>query len=284
MSEAVVVIHGWHQILSTVPALLGFHPTDSLVIVSLQEGESGKLRSGVTARVDLTDYLETRAATVKHLAEVLIRNGSTKAIVVFYGRKADLDVTRLFAENGVELIDVLSTDNEPAELNPKLAAANALHGIAVQRSRRAVSEAVEYQPHVEVLHLEDLLAPMADSRERDRVLALATMHAKKVLPVLIAACQATGDDRGEIAANLLTLTAVAAFRTGDGVTARAALDRARRIDHWHTLAGMLSTLLDTGMPPEDLDLLVTETENLDLDADDDDDLLVRWRVAAGVPV
>jgi len=50
------------------------------------------------------------------------------------------------------------------------------------------------------------------------------------------------------------------------------------------LAGMLSTLLDTGMPPKDLDLLVTETENLDLDADDDDDLLVRWRVAAGVPV
>jgi hypothetical protein len=77
MREPVMRINGPTDLLQAVPYLLGFHPTDSLVVVGLNSG-----RLVVTARVDLPEIGEPGA--LGQLAEALARGGAAELVAVVY--------------------------------------------------------------------------------------------------------------------------------------------------------------------------------------------------------
>jgi hypothetical protein len=78
MREPIMRISGPTDLLQAVPYLLGFHPTDSLVVVGLNSG-----RLVVTARVDLPEVAEPGA--LAQLVEALARGGAAELVAVVYG-------------------------------------------------------------------------------------------------------------------------------------------------------------------------------------------------------
>lgn len=98
------------DLLALVPYLLGFHPTDSLIVVAL----SGR-RLVFIARSDLpADQASaaTRAALVDQIATQTVGSGADAAVLVGYGPAAPVtamvDIARdSFAGRGVQLREVL---------------------------------------------------------------------------------------------------------------------------------------------------------------------------------
>jgi Domain of unknown function (DUF4192) len=102
------------SILAVVPSLLGFHPSDSLVVL----GVSGpRNRVSLTFRYDLPGPADGDLAAdiAAHAAEVLAREAIPGAIVVGYG-PADLvartaePVVALLLHSGVDVIEVLRAE------------------------------------------------------------------------------------------------------------------------------------------------------------------------------
>ncbi|RIV36368.1 DUF4192 domain-containing protein [Micromonospora radicis] len=94
------------DLIAAVPYLLGFHPTDSVVVVAL----SGT-RIVFAARGDLPDGAEHEEAAA-HIAEVTARQGADAATVIGYGPAARvtpaLDVLRgALADAGLTVLDAL---------------------------------------------------------------------------------------------------------------------------------------------------------------------------------
>jgi hypothetical protein len=95
------------DLIAVVPFLLGFHPEDSVVLLTFGAAET------FHARVDLPDEPDEQAAVVDMLAAVLARHGVRRAALLLYTEDAwvaatfhDAAVARLVPD-GVELIDVL---------------------------------------------------------------------------------------------------------------------------------------------------------------------------------
>jgi hypothetical protein len=82
-SEPVPVhrISGPAELVAAVPYLLGFHPSDSLVIVGLDGG-----RLVVTARLDLAHALHR--PTLDHTLAAVVRGGSSAVIAAVYDEEA----------------------------------------------------------------------------------------------------------------------------------------------------------------------------------------------------
>lgn len=83
--EVKVTLHGPGELADALPYLLGFQPTDSLVLVALH-GEHG--RFGGRLRVSLPEDAAHWSISAGHLAECLVRNsarrgGQPDAVVVF---------------------------------------------------------------------------------------------------------------------------------------------------------------------------------------------------------
>jgi len=95
------------DLIAVAPFLLGFHPHDSVVLLTLGAAET------FHARVDLPLDPDEQAAVVDMLAEVLSRHGVRRVALLLYTEEAwvaatfhDAAVARLLAD-GVELIAVL---------------------------------------------------------------------------------------------------------------------------------------------------------------------------------
>lgn len=267
------------DILATVPVLLGFHPADSVVFVGLH-GE--RKRAGLTARLDIQDYLANPARNVERMADMYSRNDIADVLVVFYGHEPDLGIRQLFVEHDVAVLDVLHAGNEPHQLLPVLVEQNALHGRSVLPNREALVGSVTYRAGTRADNLDALLAVMGNVHERDRLVTVAVQQWKRILPLLITACQAAGDDLGEVACNLLATTAIAAYRAGDGALALEALQRSEHVDREHALSALLMTVITAGVPPEFLDGLMLGAEQEVVARYSSAGLLEEWAVAAGV--
>jgi hypothetical protein len=102
------------SVLAIVPSLLGFHPSDSLVVL----GVSGpRNRVGLTFRYDLPDPADDDLAAdiAAHAAEVLCREAIGGAIVIGYGRadpvvQAAAVVVGGLLDAGVDVIEVLRAE------------------------------------------------------------------------------------------------------------------------------------------------------------------------------
>lgn len=73
------------DVLALVPYTLGFHPVDSLVLVTLDEQ-----KRPFQARIDLPDDLEELPLIAEHLVGAALRNGAERALVVVYSDDACL--------------------------------------------------------------------------------------------------------------------------------------------------------------------------------------------------
>lgn len=67
------------DVLALVPYTLGFHPVDSLVLVTI-DGQKRPFQ----ARIDLPDDPDDLPAVAEHLAFAAVRNGAERALVVVY--------------------------------------------------------------------------------------------------------------------------------------------------------------------------------------------------------
>src|SRR6476469_8558812 len=79
-ARTVVTARGPADLVAAVPYLVGFVPTDSIVVVSLR---GPRLRLGLVARLDLPDpaHVEEAAAS---LAQFVHRDGPRQAVVLVY--------------------------------------------------------------------------------------------------------------------------------------------------------------------------------------------------------
>lgn len=78
------------DLLHAVPFLLGFHPSASIVISSVREGEERRI--GLTARVDYPDDPADGTAIAERMVDHLVDDGAVGALVVIY-RQCSLDET-----------------------------------------------------------------------------------------------------------------------------------------------------------------------------------------------
>jgi len=257
MSE-VARISTDEAMFSAVPVLLGFHPADSVVIVSLMN-EQG--RCGMTCRFDLSHFLADPRATMEQIADVMGRNGAMGCIVIFYGHEIDPRAEEFLVAAGLTVNRVLATGNDPHQVMPELQRQMAEKGRAVLSSREQLQNSVAHQRGVPMAELDVLHASLGTILERDYLLCKALPHAKELLPAFIRACQATPDTHPQ-AVDLLAVTALLAHRDGDGALALVALDRAQAIQPHHRLAGLASYSLSVGLSPDDLDQLL-DIEDLD---------------------
>lgn len=81
-------VRGPGDLLQAVPYLLGFHPSDSLVLVGLRAG-----RVAVTARVDLPDL--SAPGLVPDLLSALVRGGAQQLVAVVYAPGGRLSAPQL---------------------------------------------------------------------------------------------------------------------------------------------------------------------------------------------
>lgn len=233
-------ITGAEGIIAAVPTLLGFHPTDSIVVV----GMIGK-RVGPTARIDLA-----QADALGQVGDALARH-CDGAIVVVYSAD-ELAVLRVdTAALGLPLLGLYSTDNAPATPDAGLTAANALLGRRALADRAQLAASVAYNP--DAPH-----APIPFRRgkaARDGFLTVVAdggrEEAARWLPLLLPVLANT-PDRAPRLADVAAVTAAVAYLAGDGALANVALDRALAADQDHRLAMLMVATINAAVAPAEL--------------------------------
>lgn len=315
------------EVAESVPYLLGFHPADSLVLLSLRGTRS---RLGLCMRADLPTPDDVRTLA-SHVVAKLCDDGARAAVLLVYGPEADpagmlrpsrRDVvdacTTLLVEAGVHLRDALQVAHGrwwsylcgdhgccPAEGTPlptegltDTSAAWAFAGRAALPDRAAVlgglqppcgeaarearrvlrrvraeqrracsasGSAVYEDQCVEMFHHhveryaqhprwrvgEEAAARLAVAVRphgvRDEVLLWATGERGEAFLRLLSDVLSRVPPPYDTA--VATVYAWVVYQQGDGVLARAAVDRALASDPCYRLALLLGEALDAGTPP-----------------------------------
>ena len=251
--ETTVKLSGQTDAVGAVAAMLGFHPTDSIVVLCLT---GPRRRVGPVIRVDL-DHGQIPAAMAEHLARHAAQHADEAMVVTFTDAEDDAapDTAELVAAlNQVcSVLDVIDASNAPHAVPDALLAANVLHGRAVLPDRAALARSVEHTP---TAHPADpaILAAMGTVTGRDRWLIDHSADPDAV-PALVAAIQATRDTDPRTP-DMCAALAVLAYRKGDGALAQVAVDRALRADPIHRMSHLMLAVMAAGLPPGDLDDLL----------------------------
>lgn len=259
--EEIYRVSGRDGVLSMIPVIIGFHPADSVVLITFQPG--GRRVVGPLQRVDLAVYWQDADRLAELLASTATRHGASCALV-FYGLEVDpLGLGELLADY-LPVNEVYFTDNTPHELHPALHAEVIAEGKVIADDRDAVRARVEFFAAAESGGADQaLLFAMADAASRDGYLAENMSAAQDVLPHVLATCRrvtdpAPGASPAKVAmvANLCAVAGILAYRTGDGTLSQVCLDRARRIDPPHQLTALMTMTIELGLAPAELDGLV----------------------------
>lgn len=261
MTSPPVHIKGDADLLSVIPVLLGFHPSDSVVLACLKRGTN---RVGPVARVDLSAYRMDPVSLADQLVSMASRHAD-EGILLFYGTETDpAGFDKMLASRGMAIINTVFVDNGPHEPHERLHAETVGAGRIVAASRQAVRDLVEYNGSEEIIPGRISMATaMCDAGLRDEYLAANIGNAKEVLPHVLAMCRRVTDPAADaspaktaMVANLCAVAAILAYRTGDGALAQMCLDRAVRINPLHRLAHLMMTIMSIGIRPDELDMLV----------------------------
>jgi hypothetical protein len=247
-------------LLSVIPVVLGFHPTDSVVLACMKRGTN---QIGPIARFELSDYLATPIDLAEQMAFSLVKHAD-QCVLIFYGADADpAGFAGLLAAYGMKVIDTVFTSNEPHKVHPGLHAESIGMGKVIADSREDLRALVEFNDCPGALPDMTILASMFDAFLRDAYLAANVANAKEVLPHVLETCRRVDDPlptaspaRAGVVANLCAAAAVLAYRTGDGTLAQVCLDRCFRVNGEHRLGHLLMTLMSIAIQPEELDALV----------------------------
>ncbi|MEV0619507.1 DUF4192 domain-containing protein [Nonomuraea sp. NPDC050404] len=106
-----VTIKNLADLVSTVPYLLGFHPTESLVAVGIHDA-----KAKAVVRLDLTQDPAEMAERTGHLTNVLVRNGIHQALLIGYGPGSQVTpmmdaATEALPQGGVNISDAIRVDD-----------------------------------------------------------------------------------------------------------------------------------------------------------------------------
>jgi hypothetical protein len=110
MTTTTLTARSPEDLLAVVPVVLGFVPTDSVVMLTF-----GAVRT-FHARVDLPGLRDPTAEMVESLREPAVRHGVERVVFVIYSddalpaERASRRLVRGFRDAGVEVIDVLRAD------------------------------------------------------------------------------------------------------------------------------------------------------------------------------
>lgn len=177
---------------------------------------------------------------------------------VTYQRREDIADTLAPEDDEIlvrraELLQRASEDTEPSDED--LARSARLFAAVREAVQRAGEGELALTDHDVVTMVEAL----ADNRVRDACLRFRNPErddaAQRLWTALVRATPAP--ERAEPAC----LLALGAYLRGDGVLAGIALERAEAAHPGHVLAALLRSALLTGMPPEQLEELVTKASN-----------------------
>ncbi len=251
-----MVIRGRDGLLSAVPALLGFHPTESAVLICVT-GPTGRLGPVVRADLPVGGDLVAAAGVVAQLVGVTRRHADQVVVIVYTDHPGgvNLDAISNTVEGlGVSVGDVLCVSNAPRSVAVELLAANALLGRAVLPSRAELAQSVEYRPGV--IAPDAVMSALRDVVGRDALIA-RLMPEPGAVAVLVTAAQGTPDTDSR-AADLCAMLAVCAYRYGDGALAQAAVDRAVRCHPSHRLAHLMLSAMAAGIRPSELDVMIAQ--------------------------
>ena len=103
-----------HDLLAAIPFLIGYHPTDSLVLVSLQDGVVGMaMRVDYPRKSERADYASACDLLVSHLA----REGADGALIVAYSPNERDDGVEILSEISASLARVKISLQESLLIN-----------------------------------------------------------------------------------------------------------------------------------------------------------------------
>lgn len=228
------------SLLGVLPAILGFHPTNSLCTAFI-DSETGRI--GPVARVDLP----IPEHSIAQLVATGARFGDQVIVVAYSDDDADRPQVQAVAEALSDQMDVLAvihTANAPAPLNASMYTATVLAGRSVLRDRQELERSVEHTegtpPNVPY--------ELATVIDRDRLISLALRAPHEHLHPLLSAVRSLSDDDPRCASACITL-ALVAYRLGDGALAQVALARTQRVDPGHRLADLTQHLFAIGITP-----------------------------------
>lgn len=241
-------------LLSVIPLILGFHPTDSVVLACI--GDDNIM--GPVLRVDL-DLLR---ADPKELAGNLASNvqrHASRCILVFYGTAVDEhNFEMLLSGRGLFVFDVVFTDNEPYEPHKELHAEYVGSGRVLAGNREELRARVEYNGGAERAGPNQaILAAMRNVKSRDDFIAVTVDKARDVLPLVLQTCRRIPDHE-DSAANTCAVAGLLAYRLGDGAFTQVCLDRALRIDANHRLSHMLIMAISAAITPDEMGVLAQD--------------------------
>jgi len=251
---AAVKVNGQDGALGAAAALLGFNPTDSVVLMCLS---GPRRRIGPVIRVDL-DRGQIPAGAAEQLAAHAARHAEAVLVMTFTDPDAAIapDTAALVAALRAvcTVLDVIDASNTPHQVPEQLLAATVVSGRAVLSDRAALARSVAHTP---TTHPADpvIMAAMGTVTGRDQWLIQHGSDPAS-LPALVAAVQATRDTDPRIP-NMTAALAVIAYRRGDGALAQVAVDRALRSDPTHRMAQLMLAVMAAGLHPSDLDDLLT---------------------------
>ena len=189
--ETAVKLSGQSEAVGAVAAMLGFHPTDSVVVLCLT---GPRRRVGPVMRVDLVNG-QIPAALAEQFARHVQSYADEAMVITFTDPEADTapDTAALVAalSKVCSVLDVVDAANTPHPVPEQLLAVNVLHGRAVLADRNALARSVEHTP---TAHPADptILAAMGTVAGRDQWLVEHGADPAAV-PALVAAIQATRD-------------------------------------------------------------------------------------------
>jgi hypothetical protein len=181
-----------------------------------------------------------------------VRRRGRRIIYTDHPNMLDLDVLRAAMDRVCPVLDVLAVRNTPHQISADLLAANACQGRAVLTSREQLARSVEHQHEMTPT---PVLAELASITGRDALIA-RMLPDPDAVAALVTAAQATPDTDPR-AADVCAALAVLAYRHGNGALAQVAIDRTLRTAPDHRLAHLMLAVMATGMPPADLDTLIT---------------------------
>lgn len=251
-ATTIVQVTGTEGLLSIVPTALGFHPTESLVMVCLT---GPRHQVGPTCRVDLTDCAQQPNEIGRRFAEVAGRHAHEVALIVYSDRATHDAIATIAAAIGADTPcgEIIHVGNEPQQLDAHVAAETAGAGRAVLANRDELAASIAYVAHAPAGAYTGLLTELRTPKTRDHYLG-TIINDPNALATLIDASRAVTDTAPH-AADVLALLAAVAYRRGDGALAQCALTRAAAAQPGHRLTLLLQACLDAGIHPDELDTL-----------------------------
>ncbi|RKS80650.1 uncharacterized protein DUF4192 [Motilibacter peucedani] len=285
------------QAVEAIPYLLGFHPSESLVVLGLRDG-----RVAVALRVDL----DSPEDLLRDAARTLLRHSITAGLLVIWTAQPDVEVAaisgpilRLWERDGFLVPAVLVTDgtvlhseNGVQRLNftdTPLAAPAVAAGTHPLPSRDALVESIEGEPATDptarqatatdwltaatAFHADpaatlpdEATASLLNSLDgpdrllRDRVLASLVGGEDAVVPAVVPAALVTYLARRARPrdAGIHCLQATSALLAGSSIVAHAALDR---VHVEHSLTVLLRQMTDLGTPPQAVAAVLVQVAN-----------------------